>query len=119
MKRLLQASAAVAFAFSIGTAFVHVPDASAQQRHFKGKGGGGPIVHSQRRGGHHHGGHRRGSRSGKIAGGIAAGIAGAIILNEVTRGDERRYRGGMSCRELDLRCGDGQDWACRRLDRDC
>jgi hypothetical protein len=71
---------------------------------------------------------RKSSNSGRnIAAGVAAGVAGAIILNEVARanrgsvevyeddGDDRPR--GLSCRQLERRCDDGQDWACRRLDR--
>jgi hypothetical protein len=131
MKRLLQAMSAfaLAFAFAIGVAFVQVPEAAAQQHKYKGKGGGGGPVVVQRRSGHHHGGsHRRGNRGAKIAGGVAAGIAGAIILNEIARSQpapvyqERRYygsSGGLSCRQLSYRCEDGQNWACRKFDREC
>jgi hypothetical protein len=70
---------------------------------------------------------RKSSNSGRnIAAGVAAGVAGAIILNEVARAnrgsvevyeeDDDRPR-GLSCRQLERRCDDGQDWACRRLDR--
>ena len=90
-----------------------------------GKGGGSkqPQQQHQGRGG-------GGNNAGKIAGGIAAGIAGAIILNEIAKSQredrggyrqERIYReeGGLSCRQLERRCDDGQGWACRKLDREC
>lgn len=65
----------------------------------------------------HYGGPRRYSGRG-IAAGVAAGIAGAIILNEVTRSRPAYADDGLSCGQLEYRCSNGQDWACRRLDRD-
>lgn len=68
---------------------------------------------------HYYGGNHRGRY---IAGGIAAGIAGAIILNEINRSSAPSYYyysdGGLTCGQLEARCDAGQDWACRRLDRD-
>jgi hypothetical protein len=70
----------------------------------------------------------KGNKTGRIVGGVAAGVAGAIILNEIAKGqrergyEERSYyttRPRISCRELDERCYDGQRWACRKLDREC
>ncbi len=61
------------------------------------------------------GGYNRGRY---IAGDVAAGIAGAIILNEVARPRYYYSEGGLTCRQLEARCDAGQDWACRRLDRD-
>jgi len=66
----------------------------------------------------------KGKKTGRILGGIAAGVAGAIILNEIAKDrqyEERRYysRPQISCRELDERCYDGQEWACRKFDRYC
>lgn len=60
-------------------------------------------------------------RGRHVAGGIAAGIAGAIILNEIARSNRPTYyysEGGLTCGQLEARCDSGQDWACRRLDRD-
>lgn len=62
-----------------------------------------------------------------VAAGVAAGVVGAIILNEVARGNsggsgvyvEERGERRLSCRQLERRCDDGQGWACRKLDRDC
>ena len=65
-------------------------------------------------------------KAGRVLGGVAAGVAGAIILNEIAKGqryeDRRDYyyeRPRISCRELDDRCYHGQDWACRKFDRQC
>ena len=117
-----------AVALSLGVALAPMAAAVAQDapprsKGGKGSGGGGSKQPQQqsRSGG--------GNKTGKIVGGIAAGIAGAIILNEIAKGqgDEREYRGEryyggdgrLSCRQLERRCDDGQGWACRKLDREC
>ena len=62
-------------------------------------------------------GERRGSNTGRnIAAGVAAGVVGAIILNEAARASDDGDR-GYSCEALERRCDNGQDWACRKLDR--
>ena len=63
-----------------------------------------------------HSGHRHSNRGRNIAGGVAAGVVGAIILNEAARASGA-YDGEYSCADLERRCDRGQDWACRRLDR--
>lgn len=83
--------------------------------HYAYRGGS----HVYRGGPRHYGGYNRGRY---VAGGIAAGIAGAIILNEINRSTAPSYYyyndGGLTCGQLEARCDAGQDWACRRLDRD-
>ncbi|MDX2158106.1 MAG: hypothetical protein SFW09_16520 [Hyphomicrobiaceae bacterium] len=118
MKSLLRA--ATAMVLGAGLLLVQVPEGAAQGHKGKGKGGGTHVA-PQHRGG--------GNKAGKIAGGIAAGIAGAIILNEIAKSQRQRQPdyyyggggngGGLSCRQLERRCEDGQDWACRRFDRNC
>jgi hypothetical protein len=63
-----------------------------------------------------HSGHRHSNRGRNIAAGVAAGVVGAIILNEAARASGA-YDGEYSCADLERRCDRGQDWACRRLDR--
>ena len=79
----------------------------------------GPVVVSkpQYKGGPSHSGHHHHSNRGRnVAAGIAAGVVGAIILNEAARAGGA-YDGEYSCEALERRCDRGQDWACRRLDR--
>ena len=79
-----------------------------------------PPQHGNRSG---HSGHRSSNTGRNIAAGVAAGVVGAIILNEVARANGGGYStqgyrdGGLSCDELEYRCDRGQDWACRKLDR--
>lgn len=63
-----------------------------------------------------HSGHRHSNRGRNIAAGVAAGVVGAIILNEAAKASGG-YDGEYSCEALERRCDRGQDWACRRLDR--
>jgi hypothetical protein len=64
-----------------------------------------------------HSGHQNRSNTGRnIAVGVAAGVVGAIILNEAAKASGG-YDGEYSCESLERRCDNGQDWACRRLDR--
>lgn len=128
MKTLLRVLTACTF--SLGLAIAPMTAAVAQDAPPKskgGKGGGGGPKQPQPSGNRGGGG---GNKTGKIAGGIAAGIAGAIIPNEIAKSQrderggyrqERIYRdeGGLSCRQLERRCDDGQGWACRKLDREC
>lgn len=123
-------SSAAALALGLGLASAPVPTASAETApgarqaegghiatRSRGRVHGGPRVYH---GGHY--GHRRHHGGRYVAGGIAAGIAGAIILNEIARSSRPTYyyseSRGLSCGELEYRCDRGQDWACRRLDRD-
>ena len=85
-----------------------------------------PKVSQQHHGGNHGGGHKPQHHSNKgrnVAAGVAAGVIGAIILNEAAKAssrevvEERSPR--HSCRSLSRRCDDGQDWACRKFDRQC
>jgi hypothetical protein len=65
-------------------------------------------------------GHSSGHRSNggrNVAAGVAAGVVGAIILNEAARASSGD--GHLRCRQLDRRCDDGQEWACRKLARNC
>jgi len=123
----------VALALGLALALAHAPAADAQNaktadrvettqgghvtNRVRGRVGG---YRGYRGYGGYGGGHRRGG--GYIAGGLAAGIAGAIILNEATRSDRPSYSynegSGLSCGQLEARCDSGQEWACRRLDRD-
>jgi len=49
-----------------------------------------------------------------IAIGATAVIIGSAIASQAARAS---YRGdGMSCRALEIRCDDGANWACRRLE---
>jgi hypothetical protein len=70
---------------------------------------------------HHSSGPRRSNTGRNIGIGIAAGVLGAIILNQAANANERGGgdEGGLSCRQLDRRCDDGQDWACRKFARRC
>ena len=78
----------------------------------------GPVVVAkpQSKGGPSHSGQRHSNRGRNIAGGVAAGVVGAIILNEAARASGG-YDGEYSCESLERRCDRGQDWACRRLER--
>lgn len=73
---------------------------------------GGPQVHH---------GHKNRSHTGRnVAAGVAAGVIGAIILNEAAKASSSSssYESdGLSCRQLERRCDDGKDWACRKYDR--
>lgn len=89
---------------------------------------GGPKVAQPQHGGGHGGGHKPHHRSHtgrNVAAGVAAGVIGAIILNEAAKANSDREvvseeRGPRhSCRSLSRRCDDGQDWACRKFDRQC
>jgi hypothetical protein len=63
-------------------------------------------------------GHRHSNTGRNIGIGIGAVVIGTIIASEVARANSGS---GMSCRALERRCDDGQNWACRRLDvrEDC
>lgn len=125
MKKLFAStvSTAAALTLGFGLTVATVPEASAQQRAQQKSSGGSasrsaPRAHAHS--GHHHHGHRH-RHGGRIAAGIAAGIGTAIILNEVSRpsyGTTYYSSNGLSCGQLEARCDAGQDWACRRLDRD-
>lgn len=76
------------------------------------------------------------NRNRNVAIGVGAAVVGVVIASEIARSNARSdrtyYSGGrtyyrsnssdeLSCRQLERRCDDGQDWACRRLDvrEDC
>lgn len=86
----------------------------AQGNAYKKKGGGYAPPSQQRS-------HNNSNRNGKVAAGIAAAVIGGIIINEVARSQSRGDSGDgrLSCRQLENRCEDGQNWACRKLDREC
>lgn len=125
MKKIL-ASTAAALSVGLALSLVQAPMASAQQAPAiqTAQKSAGSVTLDQYRGrvGHRSYGHRN---RGRIIGGIAAGIGTAIILNEIARPryyyDTPTYYysgGGLSCGQLEARCDAGQEWACRRLDRD-
>ena len=60
------------------------------------------------------------NRNRNIAIGAAA-VVGTIIAVEAARASSGGGGGELSCRALERRCDDGQNWACRRLDvrEDC
>ncbi len=61
----------------------------------------------------------RHSNSGRNVAIGAAAVIGTIIAVEAARANSSGDR--MSCRALENRCDDGQNWACRRLEarNDC
>jgi hypothetical protein len=63
-------------------------------------------------------GHRHSNTGRNVGIGIGAVVIGTIIASEVARANSGS---GMSCRALERRCDDGQNWACRRLEvrEDC
>lgn len=122
--------AATALGLGLGLLVLNAPAADAQSTQalqFTQSTEGGHIA-TRARGGRgvyvaprYYGPSRGYNRGRYIAGGVAAGIAGAIILNEVARSSRPNYyysEGGLTCGQLEARCDSGQDWACRRLDRD-
>ena len=136
MKKRLGLAAAGLF----GLAVMAAAPANAQQgsplqgkpnKAVTGGGSGKPLVspvkpHAQHQGGGGHGGgHKHKSNTGRnVAAGVAAGVIGAIILNEAAKassgGDSYSSSSGdgeLSCRQLERRCDDGKDWACRKYDR--
>lgn len=117
MTRLF-ASSVAALALGFGLTVTSAPDVSAQQAPVAQKSSGSVTLTQYRSRARHVHRHRHG---GRIAAGIAAGIGTAIILNEVSRPSYGRTYysdNGLSCGQLEARCDAGQDWACRRLDRD-
>lgn len=96
----------LAMACALGLAISTSTIAQAQGQHHKK---GGVVVKKHSGHGHHH------SNKGRnIAAGVAASVIGAIILNEAAKASSGS---GHSCQSLERRCDDGQDWACRKLDR--
>ncbi len=106
---------AVACAVGLGAMVASTTSADAQ---YSGKKytKGAPVVQSHRAGPQHYsGGHRRSNTGRNVAAGVAAAVIGGIIINEVARGNSSGD--GLSCRQLERRCDDGQDWACAKYDR--
>ena len=63
----------------------------------------------------------RGNNVGRNIGlGVAAVVIGGIVASEAARANgynSYSYRGnGLSCRQLERRCDDGSNWACRQLE---
>ena len=66
--------------------------------------------------------HRNNNNGRNIGLGVAAVVIGTVIASQAARANSSSYRGdGMSCGQLERRCDDGQNWACRRLEvrEDC
>jgi hypothetical protein len=107
----------VAFALALGLVLVTAGVAQADPE--RGRGDRGYRQAPQQ----HTSGERRSNTGRNLAVGIAAGVLGAIILNQAARAGERDHggddEGGLSCRQLDRRCDDGQEWACRKFARRC
>ena len=112
---------ATACMLGLGVALISTTGSVAQSGQYQGKNvvvKKGPVVVAkpQNKGGPSHSGQRHSNKGRNIAGGIAAGVVGAIILNEAARASGA-YDGEYSCESLERRCDRGQDWACRRLER--
>lgn len=68
-------------------------------------------------------GFQQSNRSSNLDRNIAIGVGAAVIGGIIASQAARANSGGesMSCRSLERRCDDGQNWACRRLEvrEDC
>lgn len=52
---------------------------------------------------------------------VALGVAAAVVAGTVIAASAANASDRMSCSQLERRCDNGQDWACRRLEvrEDC
>ena len=96
---------AVVSALSVGLVLSSVSVAIADPP----RRGGPKVVYAQK--------YRSNNNARNIGLGVGAVIIGGVIASEAARANGYSYRGnGLSCRQLERRCDDGSNWACRQLE---